>query len=62
MLCDALSCSEVSVLLCNDLYRLWLESGCDDLQHNFAMMADEGYDPVFLAQLFVSFLLFFLKE
>ena len=39
LLCGAPSRSETSLLFCNDLFSLWLESVSDDLQLDLTRMA-----------------------
>ena len=46
--------SETSLLFCNDLFFLWLESILDDLQHDLTRMADKADGSVVLAQLQVA--------
>ena len=38
------SCSETSLLFCNDIFRMWRGSAEDDFQHDFAWMADKADD------------------
>ena len=48
--------SETSLHFCNDLFCLWQESVKDDLQHDFARMADKTGGLVVLAKPQVAFL------
>ena len=57
LLRGASSCSEAYLFLSNDLLRLWLQSDQNDLQHDFAWVADEADRSVVLAMLQVAFLL-----
>ena len=47
--CGAPSRSETSLLFCNDLFCLWLESVMDDLQHDLTRMTDRADSSVVLA-------------
>ena len=51
LLCGAPSRSETSLLFCNDLFSLWLESVQDDIQLDLTRMADKADGSVVLAQL-----------
>ena len=52
----ASSCSEACLFFSNDLLRLWLQSVQNDLQHDFAWVADEADCSVILALLQIVFL------
>ena len=54
LLCCAPSCSEACLFFSDDLLRLWLQSVQYDLQHDFALVADEAYCSVVLALLQVA--------
>ena len=56
LLRGASSCSEAYLFLSNDLLRLWLQSDQNDLQHDFAWVADEADRSIVLALLQVAFL------
>ena len=56
LFCGAPSGSETSLLFCNDLFCLCLESVKYDLQHDLTRMADKTDGSVVLAQLQVAFL------
>ena len=61
LLCDTPSCSETILLFCNKLFRLWLKSEDDGLQHDFAWMADKADCSVVLF-CFCFFAFFFLHS
>ena len=56
LFCGAPSGSEHSLLFCNDLFCLWLESVPDDLQYDLTRMADKADRSICLAQMQVAFL------
>ena len=56
LICGAPSSSETCLLICNDLFCLWLEPVYDGLQHDLTGMADKADGSVVLAQLQVAFL------
>ena len=56
LLCGVSSCFEESLIFSDDPLRLWLQSVQNDLQHDFAWMADEADRSVVLALLQVAFL------
>ena len=54
-LCNTVSFSKAGLFFSDNVLRLWLESVKDDLQHDFAWVADEADCPVVLTQLYVAF-------
>ena len=56
LLCGTPSCSEACLFFGDDLLRLWLQSAQYDLQHDFALMADEACCSIVRALLQVAFL------
>ena len=56
LLSGAPSCSEACLFFSDDLLRLSLQSVSHDLQHDFALVADEADHSVVLALMKVAFL------
>ena len=51
LLCSTVSFSRAGLFFSDNILRLWLEPVKDDLQHDFAWVADEAECPVVSTQL-----------